>query len=63
MNVSSPCVKLCRLDSRGICSGCFRTLAEIACWNRMTEPERSRVMAVLDERREKTEPIHGGEMQ
>lgn len=48
---SSPCVKICVIDpvSR-LCEGCGRTLAEIAQWASMSEPERLAVMARLAER-------------
>ena len=47
MNIESPCVNICQLDDYGVCLGCFRTLDEIARWQRMTENERSTVMAAL----------------
>ncbi len=36
---------------RGVCIGCARTLDEIARWSQMSDPERSRLMAELPERR------------
>jgi predicted Fe-S protein YdhL (DUF1289 family) len=48
---SSPCVKICVIDPAGrLCEGCGRTLAEIAQWATMSEPERLKVMALLPER-------------
>jgi len=48
---SSPCVKICVIDpvSR-LCEGCGRTLAEIAQWAAMSEPERLAVMVQLPAR-------------
>ncbi len=44
----SPCIHVCVLDQRtGLCTGCGRTLAEIAGWSAMPPPERERVMALL----------------
>ena len=51
MKIESPCVNICQLDSRGICLGCFRTVDEIARWLRMTEVEKSAVIAALSRRR------------
>lgn len=51
MNAASPCLNICRLDSRGICAGCFRTLDEIARWSRMSENEKIDVLAELNSRR------------
>jgi len=49
----SPCVNICKLDDRGVCSGCFRTVEEIAGWSQMTEDEKAAVNAVLAARRRK----------
>ncbi len=44
----SPCIKVCALDKAGkICTGCGRTLDEIARWGRMTDAERAAIMARL----------------
>ena len=37
---SSPCLNICSLDEHGVCRGCFRSLAEIAEWTRMTAAEQ-----------------------
>ena len=48
MPVSTPCRRLCALDARvGLCTGCGRSLAEIAAWGRLSEAERRRIMARL----------------
>ena len=48
--LSSPCTKVCAIDPRsGLCLGCGRTLAEIAQWASLGEPERLRIMAQLPE--------------
>jgi uncharacterized protein len=47
----SPCLNICSLDERGICRGCFRTLAEIADWTRMTAAARWAAVARADARR------------
>ncbi|HTW33404.1 MAG TPA: DUF1289 domain-containing protein [Rhizomicrobium sp.] len=52
--VSTPCIKICTMDPRaGICSGCGRTLEEIARWGGMAESERLRIMQLLPVRLEK----------
>ena len=49
--VPSPCVNVCRLDeSRGLCIGCRRTLAEIGAWSRLSDAEKLAVWAQLDQR-------------
>jgi len=49
--MESPCVKICIYEpDRGLCSGCGRTLDEIARWTQMSEEERRRIMAELPAR-------------
>jgi len=50
--VASPCVSVCEMDEQsGYCSGCYRTLAEIATWGRMTNQQRWDIVLSLRERR------------
>ena len=44
----SPCIGVCELDARNICSGCHRSSAEIGAWSSMTDAARSQIMARLD---------------
>lgn len=49
--METPCIKICTYDaSHGLCSGCGRTLEEIARWSEMSEDERQRIMAELPAR-------------
>ncbi len=49
--VSTPCIGICVIDPASkLCEGCGRTLAEIAQWGRLSEPERLAIMALLPER-------------
>ncbi len=42
--VPSPCINVCRMDPRsGLCSGCGRTLDEIAAWASMSEERKREV--------------------
>lgn len=50
MKIETPCVNICKLDGRGICTGCLRSVQEIAAWSRMSEVERSLIMADLSGR-------------
>jgi uncharacterized protein len=49
--MESPCIKVCIIDERrGLCTGCGRTLAEIARWTTLTESDRRRIMSELPAR-------------
>jgi uncharacterized protein len=49
--VSSPCIKICVIDAGSrLCTGCGRTLDEIARWGSMDETRRLQIMATLGER-------------
>ncbi|MCC7414137.1 MAG: DUF1289 domain-containing protein, partial [Gammaproteobacteria bacterium] len=37
---ASPCINLCVIGADGYCSGCRRTLAEVAGWARMSADEQ-----------------------
>ncbi len=49
--VPSPCIQVCRLDAREVCTGCGRTLDEIAGWSRMSDDERRVVVLKATSRR------------
>ena len=50
--IESPCLKICAMDAvSGLCTGCGRTLDEIARWGGMSDAERARVMAELPGRK------------
>jgi predicted Fe-S protein YdhL (DUF1289 family) len=49
---TSPCIKECKLDSQGIyCTGCFRTVHEIAAWRWMTDEEKAMATALAETRK------------
>lgn len=55
--VATPCIKVCVVDGQsGLCLGCFRTLPEIARWERLTDQERATLMAALPARRSRISP-------
>ncbi|MFD1702063.1 DUF1289 domain-containing protein [Methylopila henanensis] len=50
--IKSPCVSVCVMDpATGWCEGCFRTLAEIGAWARMSDDQRDAAMRLLPARR------------
>jgi predicted Fe-S protein YdhL (DUF1289 family) len=48
--VPSPCVDICRLDARGLCIGCRRTIEEICEWPRASEARRREIIGELARR-------------
>ena len=51
MKVNSPCISVCVVHAgSGLCTGCKRTLDEIARWKGMDDAERDAIMAQLGAR-------------
>jgi hypothetical protein len=49
--IESPCIKVCTMDAAsGFCTGCGRTLDEIARWSSMSDLERGHIMQQLKQR-------------
>ena len=52
IEIPSPCIGVCRLDPiSGLCTGCMRTLDEIASWPAANEAERLAIVQRLRARR------------
>ena len=50
--VPSPCISVCVMDERtGLCTGCQRTLDEIAAWSVLDDAERRAVWTRIGLRR------------
>lgn len=59
--VESPCVRICVVHpEERICTGCLRTLEEIARWSRMPAEERRAVMDELPARAPRLRKRRGG---
>lgn len=49
--IQSPCVNICVIHpTERICTGCLRSIDEITQWSRMTDDQRSALMAELPNR-------------
>jgi iron complex transport system substrate-binding protein len=56
MSPESPCIGVCELaPGESYCAGCFRTLAEIAAWYRLTDAEKSQALTATAVRRQSRE--------
>jgi hypothetical protein len=50
--VPSPCVSVCAMDeASGLCTGCHRTLDEIAAWSVLDDDGKRAVLAAASTRR------------
>lgn len=50
--IETPCIKVCVIDPASrLCTGCWRTLDEIAAWSALPPETRRRIMAELPTRR------------
>ena len=50
--VASPCISVCRMDeATGLCSGCLRTIDEIATWSVLDDASRRGVLDAIAARR------------
>jgi len=49
--MESPCIQVCRYDTKGMCYGCQRTINEIGDWYRYTPSERKIIMEQLSSRK------------
>ena len=59
--VQSPCIKICVIHPEArLCTGCLRSLDEIAMWSKMTNDERSAVMTELPARTGQITKRRGG---
>jgi predicted Fe-S protein YdhL (DUF1289 family) len=50
--VPSPCISVCKIDdATGLCTGCLRTLDEIAAWSVLDDGQRRAVWRAIKMRR------------
>jgi uncharacterized protein len=50
--VASPCISVCRMDeASGLCTGCLRTLDEVATWSLLDDAEKLAVWVQIGRRR------------
>ena len=48
---NSPCINVCNIGPRGWCSGCYRTIEEIAGWVRLDAAGQWAVLRACEARR------------
>lgn len=59
--IESPCIKVCVIHPpTRLCTGCLRSIDEIAVWSRMSADERRAVMAELPDRQQLISKRRGG---
>ena len=50
--VSSPCISVCEVNEKDICTGCYRSLDEIAAWRSLSPTEQKMIVELADKRRD-----------
>jgi len=59
--VDSPCIKICLIHpTERLCTGCYRSIDEIAAWGAMSPEARRAVMATLPDRAPRLKKRRGG---
>lgn len=59
--IDSPCVQICVVHpAERICTGCYRTMDEIAAWSKYSPEERRTIMADLPGRATRLTRRRGG---
>ena len=59
--IESPCIQVCVVHPvERICTGCYRTIDEIAQWSRMTPDARREIMDELPGRAGRLKQRRGG---
>ena len=53
----SPCISVCLLDDKDICTGCFRSANEITDWFMASADQKREVLRRARERREASTTI------
>ena len=56
----SPCVSVCALNREDVCSGCYRSAAEITDWFMASDEEKYEILRRARERRERAQSIRLG---
>jgi len=47
----SPCINICELNNDDICSGCYRSLDEIALWSGYSDQDKHRILQNTEQRK------------
>lgn len=59
--IDSPCINVCVVHpEEGICTGCLRSIDEIARWSAMSPAERHEIMQSLPDRAPRLKKRRGG---
>lgn len=59
--VQSPCIKICVVHpTERLCTGCLRTIDEIGAWSKMSNEDRTALLAELPSRAGRLKQRRGG---
>ncbi len=49
--VPSPCISICQMSPKsGLCTGCLRTIDEIANWSTLDDKEKLVILKLVEDR-------------
>lgn len=52
-NIPSPCKRICKLNNKGYCIGCFRSRDERLYWNEFSNYQKQLIVNLCEKRRRK----------
>lgn len=55
--ISTPCVRLCKLNAEQVCIGCGRTKSDIMVWTHIEETDRKQLMEEAKSRLKQMEGV------
>ena len=55
--IPSPCIGVCKVNSKGYCHGCLRSREERLYWLQMNDDQKHQVMRLIAMRRKKWEQV------
>lgn len=53
----SPCISICVLDDDDVCTGCYRTAAEITDWFMASSAQKREILQLAIKRRDDSMPV------
>ncbi|PSV43523.1 DUF1289 domain-containing protein [Photobacterium sp. GB-36] len=62
-DIPSPCKRICEVNNKGYCKGCFRSREERLYWLKMTDDEKHLVLDICRRRKQQVLRRHRAKLQ